>query len=266
MARRPGPPGSLKVYRCSPFTGCVLTVTHNKERILNTRDSIYRQIRSSLVSGEFSQNDLLIPSALGEKFNASRTPVREALALLEHDGLLTRETRGYRPRILTVEELLEVFEVRAVVESSAAAAAARKYGDVDLAHFERYLRGAGPAGDPSPVPGEPVGEERSEELTRADLNSWHEVVRNAAHNRTLVDVLSRLDAQIRVSAPWTLLSGTGDARPLASRVNEHMDITRAIMDRDASSARALMQQHLDRDQEARIGQLVGAGRRAHPVI
>ena len=94
---------------------------------------------------------MLIPQALSEEFGVSRTPVREALGLLERKGLLVAASRGFVLRIRSDEEMLEIFEVRAILESSAAAAAAERHTPVDVARLKEALALSRSQTDPAEI-------------------------------------------------------------------------------------------------------------------
>ncbi|GAB3277996.1 GntR family transcriptional regulator [Kineosporia babensis] len=206
---------------------------------MSARDAIYTALRRRLMSGHYRDTGPLAPSALSEEFGVSRTPVREALALLERDGLLESGTRGFTVRRRSVEETLEIFEVRAILDSAAAAAAALQRSSIDLAKLEELQRRA-------------VAETRPE-IVRALYNQWHDCIRAAAHNRTILGLLNSLDAQAKSSAPWRTAPAATD---FTQSHAEHERILQAIRGYDAENARTEMLTHLGRDRDVRIRQMV----------
>ncbi|MFJ1609476.1 FCD domain-containing protein [Streptomyces sp. NPDC088253] len=131
-----------------------------------------RRTQAPLTSGYYPPDASLVPLARSEEFAVSRTPVREALALLERDGLLVPTRRGFALRLRSDEEMLELFEVQAVLDATAAASAALRRGPVDLARLDALLDHAQSLDDPTQI--------------RRSLNDWHDTVRQAAHNGTVV--------------------------------------------------------------------------------
>ncbi|GAB3283640.1 GntR family transcriptional regulator [Kineosporia babensis] len=214
----------------------------------SARDSIYATLRSRLTSGHYAEDASLIPQVLSEEFQVSRTPVREALGLLERDGLLVSTQRGFALRKRSDEEMLEIFEARAVLESSAAYAAALRRSPIDVARLDDLLTRTRAEGEPEGI--------------RRCFNLWHEAVRQAAHNQTIGSLLHTLDAQAKLSAPWKtpLAEGTFDAS-----IAEHETMTEAIRSQDAERARALMLEHQAHDRDTRILQLVSQMARTAPV-
>ena len=199
------------------------------------RDTVYAALLSRLASGHYAPDAILIPGQLSEEFGVSRTPVREALAFLERDGLLDAAQRGYAITRRSEEGILELFEARARLDAFAAEAAAIRRSPIDLAGLDDLSRGPRTTGDPEQV--------------RSTLGSWHAHVRAAAHNSTVSALLSRLDSQIKVSM---LRYGDSRQRELGVCVEEHAAIFDAIRDGDGTRAHALMLAHLEHDRDLRI--------------
>src|SRR5438128_1468515 len=96
-------------------------------------DDIALVIEEAIVSGEIPPGTVLRQEQLSERFNVSRTPIREALRRLDALGLVDfHPNRGVRVRTLQREELHEAFLVRAELESLATELAATRMTDDDL--------------------------------------------------------------------------------------------------------------------------------------
>jgi DNA-binding GntR family transcriptional regulator len=208
---------------------------------LSARDAVYETLRRRLTTGHYSEDVSLIPAALSDEFAVSRTPVREALGLLERDGLLAATQRGFVIRKRSDEEMLEIFEVQAILDSSAAYAAATRRSPIDLARLRELAERARAGTEP--------------ELIRQTFNRWHDAVRHAAHNETISTLLRTLDAQVKTSAPWK--TPQADHTFDASHA-DHDAILDAIRAGDAERARTKMLEHHARDRDTRILQLVSA--------
>ena len=77
------------------------------------------RIRHGILTGQLAPGERLIAQRLAEDLGLSRTPVKEALASLEREGLVTRTGNwGYRVRVISVRDAQEVFEARLVVETA----------------------------------------------------------------------------------------------------------------------------------------------------
>lgn len=204
----------------------------------NARDTVYATLLERLTHGRYGLGEALIPQALSEEFHVSRTPVREALGLLEQDGLLVSVRRGFEIRRRTDEEILEIFETRAILESSAVYAAATRATPIDLARMSDLHERSQAADDPAEV--------------RRLFNLFHDAFRNAGHNATISRLLVTIEAQAKVSAPWN----TSGARDFGPSYAEHGAILEAIRSGDAAAARTASLVHSAHDRDTRVSQLI----------
>ncbi|GAA2357404.1 GntR family transcriptional regulator [Dactylosporangium salmoneum] len=196
----------------------------------------YERLRDEIVTGRIAPGTVLLETVLAERLGVSRTPVREALAMLERDALLERDRRGYRVRTRSPEELLEIYAARIALESTCAAAAAGRRSAFDLARLRHLTGEAAAADDPAQL----------RELHAA----WHKALRAAAGNATITDLLERLDTLLAVYDT--------DEPTLADREKaaaEHGQVVDAIEAGDAEEARRALVAHLDRSREARLAKL-----------
>jgi DNA-binding GntR family transcriptional regulator len=99
-------------------------------------------LQQLIYSGEIAPGERLNEAALALRMGTSRGPIREAIRTLAGIGLVEAvPNRGVFVRQLSVREMLEVYELRAVLFGHAARQAAGQLSDVDRAEFERLLAG-----------------------------------------------------------------------------------------------------------------------------
>lgn len=148
-------------------------------------DSAYSALRHDIVTGEFPPGDQLVEMALARRYGVSRTPIREALRRLEQDGLVQRIGRRMRVRQHRPEEILDIYDVRIVLEQAAARAAALRRTSLELSLLARQHEATLDIGE--------------HDLAAQACGNWafHERVWAASHSGTLVDLLSRLQANLR---------------------------------------------------------------------
>ena len=104
-------------------------------------DDIARELEDEIVSGHIPPGTVLRQETLSERFDVSRTPVREALRRLAALGLVSFEpNRGVRVRSISAHELHEAFLVRAELESLATEVATPKMTPDDLAELDAMER------------------------------------------------------------------------------------------------------------------------------
>lgn len=89
--------------------------------------SVADHLRNAILEGELAPGTRLEEMPLAERLEVSRTPVRAALATLMAEGLLTyKPKRGFEVRQFSIDEIIDVYRVRAMLESHAAAECARR--------------------------------------------------------------------------------------------------------------------------------------------
>ncbi len=87
------------------------------------KDAIYETYLGRLQRGEITHEDRLIDLTIAEEFEVSRMPVRDALMRLTHEGYLESTTRGFALPNLSQTQILDIFELRRLLEPRAAALA-----------------------------------------------------------------------------------------------------------------------------------------------
>ncbi len=113
-----------------------------------TAPTAYAQIRQAIVEGRYLPGQRLIEQRIAEEFTLSRTPVREALRRLEAEGLVTSErNRGAAVRSVSVDEVGDLYELRARLESYACELAATRHDNQDLAELDSAIVAFGEAID-----------------------------------------------------------------------------------------------------------------------
>lgn len=148
-------------------------------------DRIYDILLGRLQRGEIPPGTRLIDAALAQEFNVSRMPARDALMRLAHHGYLERSTRGFVLPRLNRREILDVFELRRLIEPQAVAHAAQAMTPVQLAAFERALEDAKAA----VFHANTVGVFRACEVMR---NCWISAVPNAALRNTVMRYMTHI--------------------------------------------------------------------------
>ncbi len=187
-------------------------------------------IRAAIVRGEYAPNQRLIEADLSETFAASRATVRTALLELANEGLVERlPNKGSRVRAISVEEAIEILEVRIGVEGLCAAKTASTLTDDEAAHLLRLRQDMIDA----------VAEGDLVEYSRLN-QALDQRVRLLSRHATASEVLARLHAQ-SVRHQFKLSS-----RPHRAKVSvlEHVAIIDAIVSRDPAAAEHAVRVHL----------------------
>ena len=207
-------------------------------------------IRAALVRGDYAPGQRLVEAELCATYDASRATVREALRQLASDGLVEIEPhKAARVRLVSLDEAIELAEVRMAVESLIAAKAAERIspeGTAELRRIGAEMRTAVTTFDP---------------LGYSALNEeLHVAIGRIAGHDTATAVLERLRLQlIRYQMRLSLLPG----RPGAT-LADHEVIIDAITAGDAPAAEAAMRAHLAEVVDALRASGSGAPAQARP--
>jgi DNA-binding GntR family transcriptional regulator len=100
-------------------------------------EEAYLAIRRSILEGNLRPGQRIVEQQLAEALNVSRTPVREALVKLERENLVARIGRGMAVRTYSSDEVRDIYDLRAHLESYAARIACERITDAELAALER---------------------------------------------------------------------------------------------------------------------------------
>ncbi|MBF6172771.1 GntR family transcriptional regulator [Nocardia blacklockiae] len=194
-------------------------------------ESVHRRLRQLVLSGELAPGEPLSVPALSIRLGVSRSPVREAVQQLIYEGLAVAVPHaGARVATIDDDQVCDVLAVRAVLDGSAAAAAALRITVADLAQLNAMMAAQEEnlSGDPNPA--------RDTEL---DLE-FHAFIRDRSANRTLVAELARLEAQAHLYRGDLWRSAAN--RRIALR--EHRRIVEALESGHPDEARAAAEGHV----------------------
>jgi DNA-binding GntR family transcriptional regulator len=194
------------------------------------RIDLTQQLRDAILDGQFAPHQRLIEADLSERYDASRAAVRTALLNLTSEGLVERvPNRGARVRAISVDEAVEIVEVRIGLETLCARKAAENLTAADAAEL-RQLRSDIEAAVAS---GNLVEYARlNQDLDRR--------IRNLSHHVTATQLLERLRAQ-SARHQFRLAFHPGRA---AQSAPEHIAIIDAILAKDPDAAEATTRAHL----------------------
>lgn len=198
--------------------------------------SAYHQIRAAIVEGRYVPGARLVEQRIAEEFDLSRTPVREALRTLEAEGLVRIEPhRGATVRALTVEEVADLYDLRARLEGYAAELAAARHDAADLAVIDAGIAAFGTAMESAPDD----AAQRTRALDAANRQIHGGVVAAARHRQLEQLLLRTVDASL-------VFRAFRDFRPEQTRQSHdfHRLVRDAIAAREPARAGALMVEHI----------------------
>jgi DNA-binding GntR family transcriptional regulator len=199
--------------------------------------ALYERLRSALADEEFPPGSRISEVDLCARFDVSRTPIREALARLEQDGLIERQGSALFVRDRTADETIDIYRVRVYLEGAIAFDAAYRRSETDLLRLEAAA-----------AQGEALDGTEAPSLLQAANTTFHRALAAACHNQTLQDLQNRLTAQV-AKLPSTTLSFPGRWQ---ESVRQHRELISAIRDQDGERARAIGSEHMNEAADIRI--------------
>ncbi|MGX9885671.1 GntR family transcriptional regulator [Streptomyces sp. NPDC002276] len=204
-------------------------------------DSVYESIKAMVMDHEIAPGARVGIDSLARTLKVSPTPVREALARLESEGLVVkRALSGYRAtQLLTRRGLEELFEMRLLLEPRAAALAAVNATEAQLDGLERIVEEL----QAHPSPKDRYASYR--DFAALDQR-FHEAIGQATDRPLLADAVERLHAHLHIFRLSKVVGAEGPT------VAEHERIVRAILRRNPERAAEAMTEHLTRSLERQI--------------
>jgi DNA-binding GntR family transcriptional regulator len=191
---------------------------------------LYQHVRDKIVSGEIKPGAILTEAGLADEYGVGKAPVREALVLLGHEGFVESMPRtGHVVATFTVQDVLEVFHLRSILEAEAAGLAAERITEEGLAALLKISEEEFALSEGAHVDGfhERAGEVNME---------FHQLIARASGNRRLADLIKRLMDDMRRMLAF-------DPRSVPPR--QHLEIIEALKHRGRARAEQAMKRHME---------------------
>lgn len=192
--------------------------------------AVVEAVREAIVKGEYAPNQRLIETDLCERFGTSRFIARAALQELAARGLVEfQPNKGARVRNISLDEAIEITEIRMLLEAHVAARAAKRVTATEAARLRCIV-----ADMHATVTG-------SDLLAYIDLNArLHATIRDVAAHPTAARLLAQLGDQ---TVRHQFILSLGPGRPSVS-LPQHEAIVTAVTERDPAGAEQAMREHL----------------------
>ena len=201
-----------------------------------TAEAVYQALRRGIVNGDLAPGERLRSDAVANEMRVSRTPVREALRMLEAEGLVAHAGSRLVVRALSEQNLTELFYVREALEGMAARLAAENATPAETEEIRDLLEDM-----------EAVRRRGDIGALRRLTGEFHLLVCRASHNSRLLQSLQSLLDQARQIGTSTLYT---KGRP-AQALEQHRGLLEAIEARDGDRAEKLARQHRRKTLELR---------------
>ncbi|MCD8036469.1 MAG: GntR family transcriptional regulator [Clostridiales bacterium] len=204
-------------------------ITENE--YLPLRDVVFNAIKDGILSGRFKPGERLLENQLAEELGVSRTPIREALRMLEIENLVDLIPRkGAQVRAMSEKDIKDILEIRKALEELAAGLAAENITKQEINELKKANNDF--------VTNFDNGDR--EAVLEADTH-FHDIIFNATKNDKLVQMISNISIQI-YKYRITYLKLLSD---VSVPNQHHLELIKAFERRDAARARAVSREHID---------------------
>lgn len=194
-------------------------------------DAVVVGIRRAILAGDILPGQRLVEAELAQQFGGSRATARAALIALEGEGIVERmHNRGARVRVVTVQEAIELTDVRTALEGLCAGQAASRITDDEVQELKS------------------IGEQmrhkvdEDDDVGYSELNrQLHERIIEIADHGVAQEMLKKIRGRSGITHR---LRHQLHPRRLGSSLQEHLDIIEALSLRDSEKAESSMRRHL----------------------
>lgn len=217
----------------------------NMNAYLPLRDVVFNTLREAILRGDLKPGERLMELQLAAQLGVSRTPIREAIRMLEQEGLaVTMPRKGAEVAKMTLKGMEDVLEIRGALDELACQLACERITEEELEHlkscmldFEKCLK-----------------TENVKQIAEADV-CFHDVIYESTRNPKLVSLLNNLREQIyRYRVEYLK-----DVETHPILIKEHKAIYEALCNRSKEDALLAIREHVDNQATAVKGVIIAQG-------
>lgn len=202
----------------------------NIDEYLPLREVVFNTLRQAIIQGEFQPGERLLEITIAKKLGVSRTPVREAIRMLELEGLVVMiPRRGAEVAKITVKDLKDALEVRMAIEALSVKLACERLDNESELELKRANIAFKEAINSKLVPA----------IVQTD-EDFHNAIYKASKNQKLISLAQNLREQVyRYRVEYVKDFSYHD-----KLIREHDLITMAILKGDQKTAEQIMNEHI----------------------
>lgn len=201
----------------------------------NLYRKVYEHLKEEIRQGTFASEEVVFETQLAERLGVSRTPVREAMRMLEHEGLIEQLSGGgFRAHAITPRDIRDASRTRLVLESLTVRLACERRQGEHIDSLETCLRDTERA-----IANGLLGD------VMAQNEMFHRLIARATGSRLLELLVERVYDYMKGHRLLQALAARGDIGAVVPGIlQQHRDIFGAIRANDPERAALLMDRHL----------------------
>lgn len=202
----------------------------NMNAYLPLRDVVFNTLREAILKGELKPGERLMELQLASKLGVSRTPIREAIRMLELEGLaVTVPRKGAEVAKMTEKDMEDVLQIRKALDELAVGLACDNITEEELERLQIVLKNFENS----------TREHNVKKVAQADVE-FHDVIYRAANNPKLVNMLNNLREQMyRYRVEYLKNESI-----YPTLVNEHEKIFEGLRRKDRKEVIRVMSNHV----------------------
>lgn len=213
-------------------------ISLNIDEYLPLRDVVFNTLRNAILTGELEPGERLMEIKLADKLGVSRTPIREAIRKLELEGLVVMNPRkSAEVAKITEEDLVDVLEVRRVLESLAMELSCDKITAEEICQLKENLELFKSA----------IKKNDLTEIAITDV-AFHDIIYKSTGNQRLIQILNNLREQMYRYR----LEYIKDREKRYHLIEEHIQLIDALYSKDKEKACSVILKHIDKQERTVI--------------
>jgi len=151
------------------------------------RGQIFEFIKESIIENEIPEGAILVETKLAKEFGVSTTPIKEAIRMLENEGLVQSiPYKGSIAKPPSLEEKIEIYKLRGILEAYAGSLASKKITEKELKYLSKVLKEA-----------EAYILEKKYEKVMEYNDMFHRTIWEASRNARLIKLLENIRGYIQ---------------------------------------------------------------------
>lgn len=195
-------------------------------------DKVYDKIKEEILANRLHPGEPLLEEELATSLGASRTPIRDAVRRLNHEGLVRIvPNKGAFVRVLTPKDIREIYEVREALESYAAGRAAVNFGKKELQALSALVHGL---------------KRRRSQLGHKDLRDAWETMRQmtiaSTDNDRMRTILTTMNDQVETARRYS----SAPPGRVEALLTDFLSVVRALQSRNGFKAEVALRDHLEK--------------------
>lgn len=202
----------------------------------SVRELVYEELKKLIIEGEIQPEERIVETEYAQKFQISRTPIREALRMLELEGFVEQQSRGgITVKSITKNDIEEIYRIRIALEGVILEEVINKAKKKDIRKLERLMEDTEDLID--------EGEDDREVFKL--FSEFNDTLYSIADLNRVTGMIKNLNLYLRRFRKMAIESG--DRKEVAFK--DHKDIVDAIKSKEIDKAKDINKIHLERSKD-----------------